>query len=252
MKPVKKDAFDPSFFHGVAHRGLHDESATENGMKAFELALDHGYAFELDIHLSKDGQLVVCHDADLLRTTGKPGRIEDLDYEEIEADYRLLDGGKVPLYQDVLDLVKEQALIVTELKVVDGNYRALAEKTKQILAQISDSKKIVLISFDPRVLWALGKDCRFLRGLLLCAEKKDRWFIRLLPKRFHFVSLEDKLVGMKKFIAYRKKGYVVNSWTIDSEEKLNRVLGNVDSITFQGLGQSRMHEVLPIEEETHG
>ena len=69
---------NPLFLEGIAHRGLHNEEYTENGIKAFTNAIEHGVAFEFDIHLTKDGQLVVCHDENLVRTTGKEGIIEDL------------------------------------------------------------------------------------------------------------------------------------------------------------------------------
>ena len=69
---------DPRFLNGIAHRGLHNEEFTENGLNAFKNAIDHGVAFEFDIHLTKDNQLIVCHDEDLKRTTGKEGIIEDL------------------------------------------------------------------------------------------------------------------------------------------------------------------------------
>ena len=50
---------NPVFLNGIAHRGLHNEKFTENGLKAFKNAIDYGVAFEFDIHLTKDKQLVV-------------------------------------------------------------------------------------------------------------------------------------------------------------------------------------------------
>ena len=55
---------------GYAHRGLHGDGVPENSMAAFKAALDHGYGIELDIHLLKDGNLAVIHDASLKRTAG--------------------------------------------------------------------------------------------------------------------------------------------------------------------------------------
>ena len=95
---------NPLFFKGIAHRGLHNEKFTENGMKAFQNALDHNVAIEFDIHLTKDNHLVVCHDEDLKRTTGKEGIIERLTLMEIKRDYTLLDGGEIPTLEEVLEL----------------------------------------------------------------------------------------------------------------------------------------------------
>ena len=73
---------------GYAHRGLHKEGIPENSVAAFRAALDKGYGIELDIHLMKDGNLAVIHDASLLRTAGVDVQIEDLTAEDLE-DYRL-------------------------------------------------------------------------------------------------------------------------------------------------------------------
>ena len=66
-------------FVGVhyAHRGLHDESKAENSMSAFRAAKEHGYGIELDVRLSKDGELVVFHDETLTRVTGNEGWVKD-------------------------------------------------------------------------------------------------------------------------------------------------------------------------------
>jgi glycerophosphoryl diester phosphodiesterase len=57
--------------------------APENSMAAFAAACEAGYGIELDIQLTADGQVVVVHDADLLRVAGDPRRVENLSYEEL-------------------------------------------------------------------------------------------------------------------------------------------------------------------------
>ena len=61
-----------------AHRGLHGAGVPENSLAAFRAAVEHGYGAELDVHLLKDGGLAVIHDSRLERTTGKPGKVEEL------------------------------------------------------------------------------------------------------------------------------------------------------------------------------
>ena len=74
-------------FWGVnfAHRGLHtrDKSVPENSMEAFRLAAEAGYGIELDVQLSKDGQVVVFHDDTLSRVCGVDGRVDEKTYEEL-------------------------------------------------------------------------------------------------------------------------------------------------------------------------
>ena len=132
---------NPLFLKGIAHRGLHNDKYTENGMNAFSNAIRHNVAIEFDIHLTKDNELIVCHDEDLKRTTGKSGIIEDLTLEEIKNNYRLLDGGEVPTFLEVLDLVHEQVPLVIELKVFRKNYKPLAKKVIEVLNEKVVDKK---------------------------------------------------------------------------------------------------------------
>ena len=71
IKPRRKRK-EAKKFLGVkyAHRGLHREGAEENSMTAFKNAVENGYGIELDVRFSKDGELVVFHDATLKRVCG--------------------------------------------------------------------------------------------------------------------------------------------------------------------------------------
>lgn len=236
---MTKQDFLPEFYKGIAHRGLHDDKMTENGLKAFEAAINADTAFELDIHLTKDGKLLVCHDSELKRTTGKAGIIENLTFDEIRKDYRLLDGEVVPSFQEVLDLDKERRLIVVELKVYEKNYRALASAAKKALLQIKDPKKIVMISFDPRALFLMGH--RYATGLLVCKEKEWVWKCRGL---FSSVDLEFQMAKQENVIKYRKRGGIVNVWTIEKENDLKDIAPYVDTVTFQHLDPSLIQKSL--------
>ena len=92
-----------------AHRGLHGGGVPENSMAAFKAALDHSYGIELDVHLLKDGNLAVMHDSLLNRTTGHPGRIEDLTTGDL-INYPL-EGTEetIPEFMDVLTLYNGKA-----------------------------------------------------------------------------------------------------------------------------------------------
>ena len=116
-----------SLLRGIAHRGLHNDKYTENGMNAFSNAVRHDLPIELDIHLTKDNELVVCHDEDLKKTTGKSGIIQDLTLKEIKDNYRLLDGGEVPTLIEVMDFVNERVPLVIELKVYKKNLQMIAQ-----------------------------------------------------------------------------------------------------------------------------
>ena len=119
---------NPLVLKGIAHRGLWNEELTENGIPAFQNAIDHNVAFELDIHLTKDNQLLVCHDSELYRTTGKKGIIEDLTLAEIKENYRLHDGSSLPTLEEVLALTSERVPIIIELKAYQRNHKRLLIK----------------------------------------------------------------------------------------------------------------------------
>ncbi len=70
-----------------AHRGYHclEKGIPENSMAAFRAALNRGYGIEIDLHLTKDGHLVVFHDDTLERMCGRPDVIEHLTYKELKS-----------------------------------------------------------------------------------------------------------------------------------------------------------------------
>ncbi len=241
----KKDRSEylPSFFEGIAHRGLHGNGVSENSLEAFKRAIDIGSAFELDIHLTKDNELVVCHDSELKRVTGKEGVIEDLTLEEISS-YKLLDGQKIPTFQEVLDLNQERSLIVVELKVYKDNYKPLRKKAMEALSRIKDSKKIVLISFDPRALLHIGK--RFKRQLLICEDHDWTWKLRGF---YDSLDLEASMAKRKEVIAYRKKGGIVNVWTIETMEQAKECAPYVDTITYQYADPKEIKELLKSKQQ---
>lgn len=236
-KLIKK--INPLYLKGIAHRGLHNSEFTENGMKAFQNAIDNNVAFEFDVHLTTDGELIVCHDENLKRTTGKEGIIEDMTSTQIREGYRLLDGGVVPTLKEVLALNNEKVPIVIELKVYRKNYKKLSKKLIEQLQDIKDKKNYFLISFDPRSLFPLKK-LKIVRGLLVCKEYE--WVYRFR----HFVEsidIEHVMLKEKKVQKYYKKHFV-NTWTVDDETKLNNVKGLTDTITFQFVDYKKVSDAL--------
>src|SRR4051812_42376748 len=100
-------------FEIIGHRGA-SFNAPENTMAAFRLAYEQGAdAAEVDVHLTKDGQVIVMHDADTKRTGGKAGKLSEQTAGEIQ---RLNVGAfgkwqtkhfreKAPLLRDVLKII---------------------------------------------------------------------------------------------------------------------------------------------------
>ena len=215
-----------------AHRGLHGNGVPENSMAAFKAALDGGYGIELDIHLLKDGNLAVIHDSLLNRTTGQPGRIEDLTTEQLK-DYRL-EGTEetIPEFMDVLTLYNGKAPLIVELKPADNNHAALTEAACRMLESYKGT--YCLESFDPRcIAWLKKNRPQIIRGQLTENYFKSR---SDLPDYLKFLLKHNmtNFLTVPDFVAYRyadRKDTVTNdicrklwkaqgvSWTLKTPDE---------------------------------
>jgi glycerophosphoryl diester phosphodiesterase len=123
----------------IAHRGA-SADAPENTIAAFKLGFEqHADAGEIDIHLSKDGKIVVIHDADTKRTAGVDRRVVDQTFDELR---RLDVGGfgewagrgfseKIPTLDEVLALVPKGRQIYIEIKCRNEVMPALEQSLKR-------------------------------------------------------------------------------------------------------------------------
>lgn len=237
------ESINPLFLKGIAHRGLHDnKEVTENSLNAFKAAKDESMAFELDVHLTKDDVMVVIHDSTLLRVTGKEGIVEDLTYEELQRDYRLLDGEKIPTLKEVLDQTCEVVPIVIELKVFRKNYKPLALKLKEELKDIKDKKNFMIISFDPRGLICFGK-CGFIRSLLVTYDKKYRPLYHA-RRLFESLDIDQRFFKEVKSSRRYKRHHLVNCWTVETLDDLAYDLEYADTVTFQYIDPNKVKSVL--------
>jgi glycerophosphoryl diester phosphodiesterase len=125
----------------VGHRGA-SALAPENTLRAFQVAIEYGLDMaELDVHLSRDGQLVVIHDADLARVAGRAERVGDLSASELR-------GLEVPTLTDVFDLARRRLGVYVELKG-HGTGTALGELLRTGAA---DSVSVIGGSFVPSLV----------------------------------------------------------------------------------------------------
>ena len=129
-----------------AHRGLHDESRAENSMSAFSAAIDKGFGIELDVRLSKDGELVVFHDDTLDRVCGIEGRVDSFTAEELAK--MSLSGTKdgIPRFSKVLELVDGRVPLLVEIKEDMGNSK-VSEKCADMLSRYNGD--YIVESFNP-------------------------------------------------------------------------------------------------------
>ena len=155
-------------FRGVnyAHRGLHsrDRSVPENSLAAFRLAARAGYGIELDVQLSKDGQVLVFNDADLKRVCGVDKRVDELTYAELQQLRLCGTEERIPLFSDVLASIRGAGPLIVELKTGRRN-RELCEKTCRLLENYRGD--VCIESFNPFiVMWFRFHAPDLIRGQL--------------------------------------------------------------------------------------
>ena len=120
MTPGKRRPGFPFDGAMIAHRGLHGQGVPENSLPAFKAAAARSdVGAELDVQLTKDGKLVVFHDATLKRVCGVDRSVTGTDYEEL-LQYPLMGTEeRIPLFSEVLKALNGIPLIC-EIKVSPG------------------------------------------------------------------------------------------------------------------------------------
>lgn len=156
----------PFYGRNYAHRGLHsqDKSVPENSLAAFRLAAEAGYGIELDIQLSRDGQVVVFHDDTLDRVCGVHGRVDAFTLEELRQMRLCGTGEKIPLLTEVFAEVAGRSPFIIELKTGPRNAE-LCEKGLALMRAYDGPYCVE--SFDPRIVgWFKKHAPDLLRGQL--------------------------------------------------------------------------------------
>lgn len=192
-----------SYQHSMfAHRGYHcaGKLIPENSMAAFRAAVVHKYGIELDIHLTKDKQVVVFHDDTLKRLCGVEGSVESHTYEELKSYYLLHTSEKIPLLQEVLDYVDGRVPLLIEIKL-PGHSTEICAKTWELLEHYQG--RYLIQSFNTMALfWFRRYAPQVLRGQLssnLTSENlPDPYILRFLVK--HLLA---NFLGRPDFISYK-------------------------------------------------
>ena len=137
----------------IAHRGA-SGFAPENTQGAFQKAIDLGTDYiECDVHLSKDGELIIMHDDKVDRTTNGKGFVKDFTLSELK---KLDSGGKfhasfsgeqIITLDEFLDEFYGQVGLIIEIKK-PLMYPTIEEKVAALLKEYPDLSSIVVQSFD--------------------------------------------------------------------------------------------------------
>ena len=140
----------------LAHRG-YSGKYPENTMTAFKEALKAGAdGIELDVQLTKDGQVVIIHDEKVDRTTDGQGWVKDFTLEEIKklnanrTKPESIESESIPSFDEYCKWAADNTLITNvELKTGKYYYRGLEEKTLEIVRKHGIEDRIIFSSFNP-------------------------------------------------------------------------------------------------------
>lgn len=223
----------------VAHRGLHDLNKTrwENTLAAFEAAAKAGFAIECDVHLTKDGGVVVFHDDDLQRLAGREGRISDLTLSEATALHVGGTAERVPTLRQMLDLVDGRVPLVIELKGIEGRDDGLVAAVARELGEYKGEAAIM--SFDHHLIRRFASDAPGIPGGLTAEGTRTQDFeahFSMLAHGISFVSYNVHHLPNPFVTFVREKLHMpVISWTVRDREMQKHSELNVEQITFEGF-----------------
>lgn len=221
-----------------AHRGA-SGYAPENTLEAFRLAMEQGAdGMELDVHLTKDGEVVVIHDETLDRTSNGHGNVRDYTLEELKKfsfhnHMEKYQGVQIPTLKEVLNLVKNSRIKVNiELKTGIYWYEGIEEKTMDIVKTMGMEDRVIYSSFNHYSIQKVleqnsdAETAYLFSDVPLNMEKyaKDTGVKGLHPAVYH-LKMADFLE------TYMKSGLKVRVWTVNNKEDMKMFIdAGVDAI----------------------
>ncbi|MGD9930561.1 MAG: glycerophosphodiester phosphodiesterase [Mangrovibacterium sp.] len=212
----------------IAHRGasyLAPENTVASAILAWELGAD---AVEIDVHLSKDGRVMVCHDKNTKRTTGVDLKISATAADEL----RKLDVGswkgsqfaseKLPVVEEILETVPAGKKLVIEIKCGSNILPAL----KKAVDESGKANQVVFISFGWKTIRDTKKafpqnDCYWLSGSSHGLERKMK---QAAAVGLDGVNLQHHLLDEKVVNDATRLGLGLLTWTVDDPQEARRLI----------------------------
>jgi glycerophosphoryl diester phosphodiesterase len=240
----------PRFLDVHGHRGAAG-LAPENTLAAFRKAIELGVdALEMDLHVTRDGELVVIHDETLDRTTDVRGSIADLTLEEVkraDAGARFASafrGERVPTLRQVIELVKTsgktQIRLDLEMKFHPdhpGQPEDFEQRVLELLRQTDFIARVNIISFyHPCLTKIRALESKIRTGLLVGGRQAPKDPVGLIRQyQADYYSPGFRLVTAEAVAALHKAGIPIVPWTVNEEADMRRLMA-LGIGTIQGDG----------------
>ncbi|MFF2993330.1 glycerophosphodiester phosphodiesterase [Streptomyces sp. NPDC057950] len=202
-------------FLTIGHRGVMGVEP-ENTLRSFIAAQNAGLdLIELDLHLSKDGALVVMHDADVDRTTDGSGPISEMTLAELRA----LDAGcgeRVPVFEEVLDAVR--APLQAEIKDTAAA-RALAD----VMHRRDLVGRVEVSSFHDEAIAEVTRLVPGVRTALIASRYGVDVVDRAVEAGAATVCLNIRRLTLEVVEHARKSGLRIIGWVVNTQDQLRLV-----------------------------
>lgn len=221
------------------HRGA-SGYAPENTLPAYELAAKMGAdGIELDVQKTKDGQLVVCHDETIDRTSDHKGLVRDYTLSELKAmtfskTHPEYGDVKIPTLAEVLDYVKNSTSMTINIELKTGIifYENIEAETVKMVHDFSMQERIIYSSFNHYSVKKIQQiDPEAEVGLLYEDEFID------VPRYGHEMGVSalhpwEFCMQVPDYLEEcRKYGLKLHVWTVNREESMRRLCQDgVDAI----------------------
>lgn len=233
-----------------AHRGFSGKYP-ENTMLAFEKALEVGIdGIELDVHLTKDGELVIIHDETVDRTTNGTGVVAEMTLNELKKlDASYIFEGKygvnpIPTLREYFELVKDTGIVTNiELKTGINPYPGIEEKTLAMIDEFGLREQIIISSFNHYSVMRFKE----LAPEMPCGFLEESWIIGVADyAKKHGVECLHPIyaaVTEEYANAAHEAGLLINTWTVNTKEDMelmakrgvNAVIGNYPDLCKEVL-----------------
>lgn len=230
----------------IAHRGS-NKVAPQNTLPAFRRAIEEGTnGFETDVHLSRDGKLVICHNYTIDKTSDGTGYITSFTSDELKKyDFGAyfgeeFVGTRIPTLEEFLELTAptDTDIINLELKSPKNRSREMVMKTMDVIKKYGVLDRIIISSFDGSILKTVKKiepACK--TAFLYPSTNPNAHRFEVFPfatvKNIGAEIIHPASVFVNKVLVTtaHKLGLQVNVWTVNDEATVRRLLAcGVDGI----------------------
>ncbi len=230
----------------IAHRGG-AKLAPENTLASFENAINIGVEMiEIDVHLSKDSEVITIHDQSLERTTDGKGDIKDLTLAEIKKFdagswfNENFKGEKVPTLSETLETINRRAILLIEIKDGDERYPGLEKKIVEEVKKQNAVDWVVIQSFNKKSVLRIKEMAPEITTFYLLGRNFNEYFNPLVEKfnagekinlQFDGIAPHYSSLNTENVKTIHNMGFKVFCFTVNDPEEMHKVIDyRVDGI----------------------